>query len=177
MAYEGQSFVNVRTGQRMTFVELRDEVLRVETVNPVSSAREPLHVHPKQESAAEVSSGALVFEIEGSQRRVGPGEAVTIPAGAPHRFWADGDEDAHAIQTFRPALDIASFFETFAALAAEGKLSDKGMPGPLQLAAMIPVFGCEIRPVRPPWPIQRAFAALLGPVARARGIRPKLALA
>jgi mannose-6-phosphate isomerase-like protein (cupin superfamily) len=177
MPYEGQTFVNARTGQRMTFVELRDETLRIDTVNPPAPVREPVHLHPRQESRAEVQSGALVFEIEGEQRTVGPGESVTIDAGVRHRFWNEGVGDAHAIQTFKPALDIASFFETFAALAAQGKLDAKGMPSPLQLAVMLPVFADEIRVPNPPWPLQRAFAAVAGPVARARGYQARIELA
>ena len=119
----------------------------------------------------------LVFEIAGEQRDVRAGESITIPAGTPHRFWNGGEEDAHAIQTFRPALNIAAFFETFAALAARGKLNADGMPSPLQLAVMIPTFADEIRATTPPWPIQRAFAAVLGPVARARGLQATIDLA
>jgi len=48
------------------------------------------------------------------------------------------------------------------------------MPRLLQLAVMIPVFGDEIRVPGPPWPVQRALAWILGPVARAGGYRAKL---
>jgi hypothetical protein len=43
------------------------------------------------------------------------------------------------------------------------------MPSLLQLAVMIPEFSQEIRPTRPPWPVQQALAALLAPIARRRG--------
>ncbi len=39
MAREGQEIVNPRTGQRMTFVELREDLLRIESVNPPSAFR------------------------------------------------------------------------------------------------------------------------------------------
>ncbi len=42
---------------------------------------------------------------------------------------------------------------------------------------MIPAFSDEIRAIAPPWPIQRAFAAVLGPVARARGLQATIELA
>jgi hypothetical protein len=73
-----------------------------------------------------------------------------VPANTPHRFWNDGSEDACSIQFFRPALDIASFFETYFALAQQGKLNENGMPRLLQLALMAPEFAEEIRPVSPP---------------------------
>jgi len=86
MAREGQQISNPRTGQRMTFVELRDEQLRIDSVNPPTVAREPVHVYPKQESGAEVVSGSLVFEVAGEQRRFGAGETISVPANTPHRF-------------------------------------------------------------------------------------------
>jgi quercetin dioxygenase-like cupin family protein len=174
MPSEGQQISNPRTGQQMTFVELRGELLRIDSVNPPTAEREPVHIHPRQESGAEVLSGSLVFEVAGAQRRLGAGETIGVPANTPHRFWNDGNEEARSIQFFRPALDIASFFETMFALAQEDKLNAKGMPRPLQLAMMVPEFGNEIRPVSPPWPLLRALTAALGPIARLRGYRGRI---
>jgi quercetin dioxygenase-like cupin family protein len=162
---------NPRTGQRMVFVTDEPGLLEIETVNPPTGQREPEHVHPVQASGARVTSGRLVFEVEGVERAVGPGESIEVHANTPHRFWTEGEEDAHAIQWFRPALRTRAFFETLFALAEDGKLDESGMPSLLQIAAMIPVFSDEIRPTSPPWPVQRAVAAVLGPVARLRGYR------
>jgi hypothetical protein len=155
----------------MRFVTDEPQLLETETVNPPGDQREPEHVHPKQDSGARVTSGALVFEVGGVQRSVEAGESIEIPANTPHRFWNEGDEDAHAVQWFRPALKSRAFFETLFALAEDGELDEHGMPSLLQIAVMIPVFSDEIRPTRPPWPVQRAVAAVLGPVARRRGYR------
>jgi hypothetical protein len=163
-------------GQLMTFVELRQELLRIDSVNPCNTAeRESGHVHPKQESGTEVISGSLLFEVDGRQRHVGPGESISIAANTPHRFWNEG-EDAHSIQFFKPALDIASFLETFFALARQGKLDNKGLPGPLQLAVLVPEFEDELRPLSPPWPLLKALTFALGPLARARGYRGRIAV-
>jgi hypothetical protein len=105
MAHQGQQIVNPRTGQRMTFVELTDDLLRIDSINPARvTEREPLHLHPKQESEAQVLSRALVFEVKGERRPVACGETISIPTGTPHRFWNEGAMDARSIQTFRPAL-------------------------------------------------------------------------
>jgi len=174
MAREGQKIANPRTGQRMTFLEMGEGLLRIESVSPVSDEREPLHVHPRQESGAELLSGSLVFDVDGVQRKLAPGESISIPANTPHRFWNDGGEDAHWIGYFRPALATADFFETLFALAAADKLDANGMPRPLQLAVMVPEFESEIRPLSPPWPVLRAAAAVLAPLARARGYRARV---
>jgi quercetin dioxygenase-like cupin family protein len=174
MARAGQQISNPRTGQTMTFLETGEELLRIDTVNPPSDEREPLHVHPRQESGAELISGSLVFEVDGVQTKLAPGDSISIPANAPHRFWNDGDEDARSTGYFRPALATADFFETLFALAAADKLDAKGMPRPLQLAVMVPEFEEEIRPLSPPWPVLKAAAAVLAPLARARGYRARV---
>jgi quercetin dioxygenase-like cupin family protein len=176
MAHVGQEIVNPRTGQRMTFTTMRPELLEIESVNPAAAEREPLHTHPQQESGAEVVSGSLVFEVEEARRELGPGDSISIPAGAVHRFWSAGDQDAHWIGRFEPALETAFFFETLFALAAEDKLDARGMPRPLQLAVLVPEFANEIRPVSPPWPVLRALAATLGPIARRRGYQARISV-
>jgi mannose-6-phosphate isomerase-like protein (cupin superfamily) len=174
VANEGQQISNPRTGQRMTFLELRAELLRIDSVNPPGPEREPVHVHPKQESGAEVVSGSLVFEVAGERHHLSVGDTISVPANRPHRFWNESGEDARSIQFFRPALEIASFFETLFALAQQDKLDERGMPRLLQLAVMVPEFGEEIRPVSPPWPILRTVSAVLAPIARLRGYRARL---
>jgi len=68
--------------------------------------REPIHVHPKQESSAIVLSGKLHFLVDGKEQIIRPGEKITIPAGSPHCFWNEDDVEAHSIQHFSPALRI-----------------------------------------------------------------------
>jgi quercetin dioxygenase-like cupin family protein len=169
-----EEILNPRTGQRLRFVESRSERLRIESVNPPGPEREPVHIHPRQTSGAEVTRGSLVFEVDGRERRLTPGQSITVPPGTPHRFWNDGEEDALSLQFFEPALDSAAFFETLFALSAAGEVDAKGMPKPLALALLVPEFGEEIRPVGLPWPVLRALAAVLAPVARARGHRGRI---
>ena len=77
-----------------------------------SDTAEPMHVHPLQETRAEMLAGTLLFVVDGEERRIRAGEAITIPAGVPHRFANDGEEDAVAVQEARPALRTQEFFET-----------------------------------------------------------------
>ena len=176
MAYLGQEISNPRTGQRMKYTTLTPGELRIDTLNPPSDVHEPTHVHPHQESGAQVITGSLVFEINGQRRVIGAGETITIPSNTPHRFWNEGPDDARAIQFFRPALDTASFFETLFVLAERGQLSNTGMPKLLPLVSLVGTFGQEIRPTSPPWPLLRALSIALGPLARARGHHGSIAL-
>ena len=175
MAHEGQAILNPLTGQRMRFIELRADLLRIESHHPPTDAREPMHVHPQQESGAKVLSGSLIFEVAGEQRRLGSGEEIAIPANAPHRFWNPSGEEAVSMQFFRPALDIAAFFETLFTLGQRGELAKDGRPSLLQTAVMVPEFGNEIRLTIPPWPVVRALCTILRPIARRRGYTARLA--
>jgi quercetin dioxygenase-like cupin family protein len=165
---------NPRTGQHMRFLRTAADtdgaLLRIETVNPPTGVAEPAHVHPRQESHAEVITGTLCFVVDGVQRGLRPGDAITI-AGVPHHFVNDGEEDAVAIQELRPALRTAEFFEVLFDLARRGELDEHGMPSLLRLAVLAPAFADEIRVVSPPWPVQRVAFALLAPIARLRGYK------
>lgn len=173
-ATAGREIFNPRTGQRMRFLqtagETEGELLRIETVNPPTGVAEPLHVHPFQETRAALVSGTLRFVVAGEERRLGPGDDLTIPAGTPHSFVNDGEADAVAIQEARPALRTAEFFQTYFRLAERGELDDHGSPSLLRFALLGPEFADEIRLVSPPWAVQRALFAVLGPVARLRGV-------
>jgi quercetin dioxygenase-like cupin family protein len=173
MTHHEHEIHNPRTGQRMRFLltsaDTAGALLRTQTVNPPNGVAEPVHVHPRQESRAEVVAGTLHFVVDGASRRLRPGEAITIPAGVPHFFVNDGDEDAVAIQEFRPALRTAEFFDELFDLARRGELDERGMPSLLRLAVLAPAFADEIRVVSPPWAVQRVAFALLAPIARLRG--------
>jgi len=175
MAKAGDEIVNPRTGQRMVFLETSSEtggeLVQIDTYNPPTGVPEPEHVHPFQESGAEVISGSLRFRVGGEERSVKAGESITIPANTPHHFWNDGEEEAHFIGWFRPALKIDRFFETLFGLAQDGKLNDKGLPSLLQLAVSVPYFGDEIRLTSPPWAVQRVIFAVLAPIGRLLGYR------
>ncbi len=166
-----KTIVNPRTGQQMTFVTERADLLEIRSVSPPSSVPEPEHVHPLQESGCRVTAGVLRFQVAGEERIVAAGESITIPADTPHFFANDGPGEADSIGWFRPALNTRAFFETLFALGQDGKLDDKGMPSLLQIAVMIPVFADVIRPTSPPWAVQRAASIVLAPLARARGYR------
>jgi quercetin dioxygenase-like cupin family protein len=173
MRHTEEEIHNPRTGQRMRFRQTADDtagaLLQIESVNPPSGVAEPEHIHPHQESRVEVIAGALRFVVDGEEHRVGPGDSLTIPAGTPHYFLNDGEDDAVSIAEFRPALRTADFFRTLFALAAQGKLDERGMPTLLTLSLLGPRFADEIRVVSPPWAVQRVAFAVMAPLARLRG--------
>lgn len=174
MVQADRQVFNPYSGQRMRFLQTAADtggaLLQIETTNPPGPA-DPEHVHPKQESSAQVLAGTLHFRIDGRDHIVRVGETIVIPVNTPHCFWNEDDDEAIAIQEFRPALRTEEFFQTYFKLALDGKLDKRGMPSILQLAVLVPEFGDEIRPKTPPWPLLCGIAWLLGPIARVRGYR------
>ena len=172
MTQLNQEISNPRTGQRMTFVEIRPDLLRIDSVNPPTSNASPCTSTPRPAGRSPVGLAGLRSRRRRAQAH--PGRIRSRFPNARSRFWTDGTEDAVSVQFFEPALDTAAFFETLFALSARDLLDPTGMPRPLQLAVMVPEFSREIRPTRPPWPVLRTLAAALAPIARARGYRARI---
>lgn len=175
MANQGDKIKNARTGQIMMFLKTGKEtngtLLEIDSFNPKTDMREPVHIHPKQESSAEVISGRLHFLVKGKEQIVGPGETITIPAGVYHCFWNDDDDDAHSIQRFSPALTIDEFFETFFALSRDGKLNESGIPTFIHASMIMLKHRNDIRVINPPWIIQLVTYLTLAPIGWLLGYR------
>ena len=175
MANQGDKITNARTGQKMIFLqtgkETNGQLLEIESFNPKSDMREPIHVHPKQETSAKVISGNLHFLVNGKEQIIGPGEKITIPAGVPHCFWNEDDIEAHSIQQCSPALHIDEFFESFFALAEDGKLNKKGIPNLFHTSIIGLAHKDEIRLTKPPWVLQNIIYRILAPFGKLMGYR------
>jgi len=175
MVKQGDKIANARTGQRMIFLktakETNGDLLEIDSFNPKTDLREPIHIHPKQESSAEVISGKLHFLVNGKELIIGPGERMTIPAGVPHCFWNEDDTEAHSIQRFSPALTIDEFFESFFALSRDGKLNAKGIPNFFHTSLIMLKHKNDIRVTNPPWAIQLLTYYTLAPIGLLMGYR------
>lgn len=129
------------------------------------------HVHPHQEERFEVESGKLGVRIDGDEWTATPGTRFAIPPGTAHTVWNDGDDGMHAVIEIDPGLEIAAFFEAAFGLAGDGKANRWGIPGPLGLAVLVDEFRDEIYFDAVPYPVQRAFSAVVAPVGRLAGYR------
>lgn len=179
MASRGELYENSVTGERA--VVLRGDIdggglpaLVHLTVAP-GGAVAGEHVHPAMDERFTVVSGRLQTRIAGRSGQLGPGEEALAGAGTPHDWWNAGDTPASVIVELSPASGLERFeamIATLFGLANTGRTNGKGLPSPLQLALTASEFSDVIRMTRPPAPIQRAAFALLGAVARRRGLRP-----
>jgi quercetin dioxygenase-like cupin family protein len=175
MVKQGDKITNTRTGQTMIFLktaaETNGQLLEIECFSPPNGVREPLHIHPLQENVFNVISGSCVFSIDGKEQIVSAGQTITISPGQKHQFWNPGVTVAHYIQEFRPALHIEEFFETFFALARDGKLNNDGIPNFIHASLIMLKHKNEIRVTNPPWPVQLLTYCTLAPIGYLMGYR------
>lgn len=87
----------------------------------------PAHSHDRYEETIYGIEGVLFWTVEGKRMEVGPGQVLTIPRGAVHRFDNTTDKDAKALCVITPAVLGPEYFREIAAvaLAAQGGPPDR----------------------------------------------------
>jgi quercetin dioxygenase-like cupin family protein len=172
----GETLVNDVTGETITFLETAADTDGAYTLIEVEVAPGggvPMaHVHPNQTETFEVVAGTLSMKSGGDRVEATAGDVVHVLPGRVHKFW---NETAYPV-TFRckvePALEFERFIETMFALGADGKLSKRGMPNPLRLAAIANAHFADSRaPYIPAW-MQKAGLASGALLAKAFGYGP-----
>lgn len=81
----------------------------------------PEHLHPNQTETFTVEEGALLFRMDGEERRLEAGHSISLPAGTVHTI-CNPDEERRAVARWvtRPALRTGEFFEALAGAAGDG---------------------------------------------------------
>ncbi|MCG8543262.1 MAG: cupin domain-containing protein [Alphaproteobacteria bacterium] len=129
------------------------------------------HAHPNQEMTIKVLSGRLTCSLDGVDKHVPAGTEVIIPAGVNHFQRNDTDEEVHAVEEYRPALQMQEFFETLIGWANDGKTNEAGLPSMLRFAVLLRYFRESTRSSSQ----QTNFLALLlAPVGRALGYQKEI---
>ena len=133
------------------------------------------HVHPSFSERFEVLSGTVGMRVGDHEAVGGPGTVREVAAGVVHDWWNAGDDEAHVVVELRGAAEVLRRFEemlvTLFGLAHDGRVNGKGMPGPLQAAAIAQEFSDVIRFAKPPAAVQRVAFGILVPIARLAGRR------
>jgi mannose-6-phosphate isomerase-like protein (cupin superfamily) len=170
-----ESFNGQRAVFRETAEDTAGELLRLDFFVAPGGFLGSEHLHPKQEERIEVLSGTLRCRVGGRERSVGVSEAIAVPPGTPHTLWNEGEEEAHALVAYRPALRMETLFETLFGLGRDGKTDEEGSPRLLQGAVMLKEFEDEYRLARGPLPVQKVMLAVLAPIGRLVGHRARYA--
>lgn len=170
-----RTFRNPRTGETITFLktarETKGKLFRMGYTMAPHAAIADEHCHPYQEQRIEVTSGTLTCVIDGEEHTFRAKESVTIPAGVQHFQRNDTDKEVHAIEEYRPALQMDEFFRVLIGWANDGKTNEAGLPSPLRAAVMHRYFKRSIRSSSR-W--RNIIAVLLAPFGRIAGHRREL---
>jgi quercetin dioxygenase-like cupin family protein len=156
--------------QRMSFIS-QDDVLRAEVwTEPGGDV--PAHYHPAQTERFEVVSGEVEFRIGRTTRRAGAGDRVVAEPGVVHAFKNRGSVAALVRVEIQPALRLQGFLEEAAALARQGKYTQRGVPRGLRAAAELAELMERYSDVTvmafPPRPLQRLLLPRLARLAPSR---------
>jgi mannose-6-phosphate isomerase-like protein (cupin superfamily) len=176
MIRTGDTIENPVTGERLVFhktsADTNGEAVVVECFVQPHGAVAAAHVHPHQEERFEVLRGSVGFRVGRRKIVAGPGQRLTVPPGAAHRFWNAGNDEASFVCEIRPALQFEQLVETMFALAADGKTNRKGMPNPLRLAVIANEHFDTVQLPFPPAIVQRLALACGAPLGRLVGYAP-----
>jgi mannose-6-phosphate isomerase-like protein (cupin superfamily) len=154
-----------------TGAETGGELFAFEVRVPTDMVLPPSHLHLAEEERFEVLEGEMAVQTDGRQHVLRPGESHVVKPGVAHTWQNTGPGNLRFRAEFRPAGNVQSFFETYCGLAAEGRSDEKGQPPLLQVVASLPLWGMYL--AGPPILAQRLLMAVLSPVARLRGYRPR----
>lgn len=170
-----QMIENPVAGERVTFLrrasDTDGELVELELVAEPLAVGPPEHVHEHQEESFEILAGSITGTLDGEPFTASTGESFVVPAGTPHRWWNDEEEQLRAHVEVRPALEIAEFLETVYGLTADGKTNAKGIPNPLQLAVIADHYWETNHLASPPAPVQKLVFGVLAPIGRLLGYR------
>src|SRR4051794_35244243 len=145
--------LGVRMEIRMTGEQTDGAFFEFDVVGRARGFLRQAHVHSRQSERLEVIEGALQV----NDRRLGPGEAIEVPPGAPHTQNPAGPRSGRGRITHRPAGRTGAFLERLAAL----DVNRFGSPRPRAAAEFLRDFGDEGHALRPPLRVQRALAQMI----------------
>lgn len=174
MATKGKTISNIKTGEKITWLETAQDTQGKKLVFAFSvepKGKLPVtHYHPNQTETFEITSGIFNFTLGKETKQLKAGDLLTIEKGVPHRWWNPSEnETAEMIVTFEPALNTETFLEQFCGLCNDNKTNDLGVPTFLQIMAMTNEYQLYI--AGPPLPIQKIMGFVIGGIAKLLGYK------
>jgi len=129
----------------------------------------PRHYHEVSEEHFEVLQGRLVFDLDGTERRVTAGETLTVPTGVQHSFRCPEGSDLTVMRTeISPPGTIGYVLPTLGGLAHDPEVD---VDNPLQQAAIAKRLEGDTVFTEMDRRVAKPLTDALAPVARLRGYR------
>ena len=137
---------------RKTGEETGGELVEFDVIGRNRGFLTQAHIHTQQDERHEVIEGSMRLVLDGREHVLLPGDAMTVPAGTPHRQLGDGPGRVRV--QLRPAGDTEAFLHRL----ADVDVNRWGWPKPLALAELVRDFGATGRAAQPSPRIQRALS-------------------
>jgi mannose-6-phosphate isomerase-like protein (cupin superfamily)/uncharacterized protein YndB with AHSA1/START domain len=150
--------LGVRVEMLRTATQTGGELLEFDVTGRARGFLAQTHVHVRQIERLEVLEGALELRIAGRDHSLGPGEAMEVPAGAPHRQRPGGEGPGRVRIQVRPAGRTEEFLRRLAEMSAAAEFLPGGWPRPLAGAALVVDFADEAHAARPSVGVQTSLA-------------------
>ena len=106
--------VNRHTGEILEITKRRDQsesILELRGTLPPHREGPPLHIHHQEDERGTVTAGTLSAAVGGKRIDAGPGQAIELPRGVPHRWWNEGDTPLAFQGYVRPAVDLDRYLQ------------------------------------------------------------------
>jgi quercetin dioxygenase-like cupin family protein/uncharacterized protein YndB with AHSA1/START domain len=150
--------LGVRVELLRTAADTDGRLLEADVVGRARGFLAQSHVHAHQVERLEVLEGALELRLGGRAHRLGPGEAMEVPAGTPHRQRPGGEGPGRVRIQVSPAGRTEEFLRRLAQMCAAGEFLRGGWPRPLAGAALVRDFADVGHAAQPPLRVQTALA-------------------
>jgi mannose-6-phosphate isomerase-like protein (cupin superfamily) len=90
----------------------------------------PMHIHRTEDEVFHILEGEFFFMVNDAESRIGPGDTLLIPKGAPHVYRIDSQEGGHWF-TITTHGDFEKFVLAMSRPAEQIRLPEPaGMPSP-----------------------------------------------
>jgi mannose-6-phosphate isomerase-like protein (cupin superfamily)/uncharacterized protein YndB with AHSA1/START domain len=155
------SALGVRVELRRTAQDTGGELLEFDVVGRARGIIAAGHVHVSQTERHEVLSGAMKLAIDGDERVLSEGQAMEVPAGAPHRQAPAGKGEGRVRVQTRPAGETQAFLERLEQMCRDGQFNRFGFPRPVAGARLMRDFASTGHATQPPLPVQRALSRVV----------------
>lgn len=176
MAIKNKVISNPITRQEIRFLKTGNDtggqLLEMESTYFMHSIEPPAHYHPHQAEDFTVLSGEITVRIDGQLKILKPGDTLHVPKNKVHSMWNNTDGKTVLNWKVQPAMETEHFLETAMGLALDGKTSETGMPGILQVALMSNKYASVFRLAKPPYIMLKVLFIILTPFAYLFGYRP-----
>jgi quercetin dioxygenase-like cupin family protein len=139
------------------------------TVLPHGPAPPP-HIHPRQREVFTLHEGDFELLLDGSWRKVQPGESVVVEPGQQHTYRNHGSATARVTTVHEPGLDFQTYIRRLQATAvAQG--STRITPGlAVRMAVLYREHSDTIAPGSAPLKVAFGVLGRIGPLV---GLRPE----